>query len=364
MSENPKPLSELLAERIRREGAIPVAEYMELAAEAYYKSKNPFGAEGDFITAPEISQMFGEMIGVWLADIWMQMGRPERVNLLEMGPGRGTLAADILRAIAAWPDFKSAVTVHLVETSPRLRDIQAEALKGHRVEWHGTFSEVPEGVCLVVANEFFDALPVRQFEKADGEWKERCVGYDEEKKSFYFTTASVDFDIEGWIPEEFLQAPEGSIFESSPASLCLLDEISVRISKQGGAALIIDYGHDVSGLGDTLQAVSKHKYANPLENPGEKDITAHVDFGAFKTVAGKHVSVRGPVMQGQFLMSLGIGMRAEKLAKNANVRQRQDVMAALRRLLGSSEMGRLFKVMALTRKKAIIRPAGLGHVIS
>jgi NADH dehydrogenase [ubiquinone] 1 alpha subcomplex assembly factor 7 len=283
------------------------------------------------------------------------------VKLVELGPGRGTLAADVMRTISAWPDFKSTVTLHLVENSPALREVQAVTLKGIRAGWYDSFSEVPEGVCLVIANEFFDALPVHQFEKAGAEWRERYVGYDAEKDVFFFTLQPLDMDISGVMPEAFLNAPAGSVFELSPDSLSVIEEISGRISRCGGAALVIDYGHAQSGLGDTLQAVSKHQYSDPLENPGGKDITAHVDFGTLKLVAEQTVSVAGPVTQGQFLIALGIEARAQKLAEKADGRQQQDIMAALCRLVAPKEMGRLFKVMALTPKAAHIIPAGFGE---
>jgi len=361
MPENQKKLHNLLAGRIRENGPISVAEYMALAVEAYYAGRDPFGTEGDFTTAPEVSQMFGEMIGAWLVDAWLQMGRPENVKLVELGPGRGTLAADVMRTISAWPDFKSTVTLHLVETSPLLRERQAVALKEYRAGWYDSFSEVPEGICFVIANEFFDALPVHQFEKAGEEWRERCVGYDADKDAFFYTTVPLDFDITGMMPEAFLNAPSGSIFEISPTSLGILEEISARIARSGGAGLIIDYGHVEAGLGDTLQAVSKHQYSDVLQSPGEKDITAHVDFGTLATVARQHVTVSGPITQGQFLIALGIEARAQKLGENASDKQRQDIMSALCRLVAPQEMGRLFKVMALTPQEAIIVPAGFGE---
>ncbi len=362
MSENLKRLPELLAELIRREGSVSVATYMELVLGKYYKSKNPFGSGGDFITAPEISQMFGEMIGVWLIDIWEQTGKPTSIHLVELGPGNGTLAADIMRTISAWQDFKSTVTLHLVETSPRLREIQANTLKGCSVEWHNCFRDVPKGECFVIANEFFDALPIHQFQKIEGKWKERRIGYNKQKDAFFFMTGkeTIDVSLLPFSPEKGIS---GEIFETSPVSLDLLEEISVRISKYGGTALIIDYGHDMSGFGDTLQAVSKHTYSNPLENLGEKDITAHVDFAAFRRVAEKYVSVWGPVTQGYFLRTLGIEVRAEKLWQNANDKQRKYIMTSLHRLIDSSEMGRLFKVMALTRKKATINLEGFNNEI-
>jgi NADH dehydrogenase [ubiquinone] 1 alpha subcomplex assembly factor 7 len=361
MPEDPKQLHNIIAERIRSQGPVTLAEYMGLALDAYYGSKNPFGVTGDFITAPEISQMFGEMIGAWLADLWLQMGSPPEVRLVELGPGRGTLAADIMRTISAWPNFKAAMTLHLVETSQRLRDIQASALKNHRALWHDSFSSIPEGICFVIANEFFDALPIQQFEKIKGKWRERRVGYDSQKNSFHFVSADPDMDITGLMPEKFLSAPEGSIFEISPLSLQILEEISNRISVRGGAALIIDYGHTEPGFGDTLQAVAQHQYSDPLQNPGEKDITAHVDFGTFKTVAEQTAVVAGPVTQGQFLTALGIESRARKLCEKADEKKGLDIMADLNRLVDPREMGRLFKVMALTPKETIIEPAGFNQ---
>jgi NADH dehydrogenase [ubiquinone] 1 alpha subcomplex assembly factor 7 len=340
MPKSTNQLHKEIAERIRAQGPISVAEYMGLAAEAYYKTQEPFGAAGDFTTAPEISQMFGELIALWLVDLWMQMGQPAAVKLIELGPGKGTLAADILRTIAAWPDFRAAVTLHLVETSARLREIQAVVLKEYHPAWYGSFSEVPEGFCFVIANEFFDALPVQQFVKTEEGWRERCVGYDEGKDAFFFTH------------------PAEAVSEASPISQTIIKQISDRIANHGGAALIVDYGHAESGPGDTLQALSKHKYANPLENPGEYDITAHVDFAALKKAAAEFVRIMGPVTQGQFLVGLGIAERAQKLCAKATEAQRQDIMSALKRLVAPNEMGRLFKVMALIPKAAKIEPAG------
>jgi NADH dehydrogenase [ubiquinone] 1 alpha subcomplex assembly factor 7 len=252
------------------------------------------------------------------------------------------------------------VTLHLVETSPRLREIQTVTLKGYSAGWYESFSEVPEGICFVVANEFFDALPIHQLKKTDTGWQERTVGYDVENDAFFFTTAPLDFSIAGTMPQEFMKSPTGSIFEISPASLTVVEQISDRIARHGGAALIADYGHTQPGLGETLQAVSKHKYADVLEEPGLRDITAHVDFGTLGTVAGKNVAIAGPVTQGQFLIALGIEARAQKLAENATAKQQEDIMTALCRLIAPREMGRLFKVMALMPKDGMLKPAGFG----
>ncbi len=360
------PVHDALADDIAARGPLTVAEYMARAVSAYYETQEPFGAKGDFTTAPEISQMFGEMIGAWLVDMWMQMGRPENVKLVELGPGRGTLAADVMRTVSSWPDFKNALTLHLVETSPRLRELQAAALKDYPATWHENFSEVPEGVCFVVANEFFDALPIHQLKKTKDGWRERRVDYDAEHDAFFFTTAPLEFTLDGMMPEDFLNAPEGSVFEISPPSLEIVKQVSERIARNdpdaqgagGGAALFLDYGHAEAGLGDTLQAVSRHEYADVLEEPGLRDITAHVDFGTLKAVAAQHAAVAGPVTQGSFLIGLGIEARAQKLCENATEKQREDIMTALCRLVAPKEMGRLFKVLALTPRKVRIHPAG------
>ncbi len=352
------PVHDEIAAEIMARGPITMAEYMERAVSAYYKTQEPFGVEGDFTTAPEISQMFGEMVGAWLVDAWMQMGRPDNVKLVELGPGKGTLAADIMRTVSNWPDFKNAVSLHLIETSPRLKELQALALKNYSVGWYDSFDEVPQGVCFVVANEFFDALPIHQLKKTKDGWCERRIGYDAEHDVFSFTTAPLEFALDGMMPEDFMNALEGSIFEISPASLDIVKQVSERIARHGGAALILDYGHAEAGLGDTLQAVAHHKYADVLEEPGLRDITAHVDFGTLKAVASQQAVVSGPVTQGEFLIGLGIEARAQSLCKKATDEQREDITAALCRLVAPKEMGRLFKVMALTSREKPIQPAG------
>ena len=328
-----------LADRIRAEGPITVEDFMAAAGGHYYATQNAIGTEGDFTTAPEISQMFGEMIGAWLVDIWLHMGRPEQVNLVELGPGRGTLAADILRVAGTWPDFKSALSLHLVETSPRLRQTQAETLKNYSPVWYDRLEDVPAGPVFIVANEFFDALPVQQFVRVQEKWQERRIGFDE-GKGFVFVS------------------DEGDILEKSPASLSALAEMTRRIAADGGAALVIDYGHDKPGFGDTLQAVSKHRHAPALDNPGAQDITAHVDFSALRDAAQKSVRVHGPVTQGTFLKNMGIAERAQTLKAKANDQQRKDIDTALERLVSPSSMGRLFKVLGLTPLQGNMNPAG------
>lgn len=357
-------LERIITERILRQGPLTVAEYMTLAlshpGHGYYMKKDPLGRTGDFITAPEISQMFGEMIAVWFTDIWLQSGKPAAVNLAELGPGRGTLAADILRTLATWPDLKNAVTAHLVEISPALQAKQKETLQGQRVVWHDSIDSLPNGFCLIVANEFFDALPIHQFEKRNGRWQEKCIGYDEKEASLHFVLQPPNIELERFMPEAFLNAPEGSVFEISPASLTVADVLSRRIAAQGGAAIFFDYGHARPGLGDTLQAVSHHSYADPLKRVGQCDITAHVDFATLGVVASQHAHVHGPVTQGAFLADLGIAARAEKLCSQASTERRAGITAAMHRLIAPQGMGELFKVMAFTPKDAILNVAGFG----
>jgi SAM-dependent MidA family methyltransferase len=315
MSQRP-PLEARLKARIAADGPIPVADYMAEANAHYYATRDPFGAEGDFTTAPEISQMFGELIGIWLADLWQRAGEPQAARYVELGPGRGTLAEDALRAMRG-----AGLTppVELVETSPSLRLAQAERVSAR---WHDTLATLPQsGPLLVVANEFFDALPVCQFDAAGRELR---VGHD----------------------GRF--ARDGAVeAETSPASLAIVGDLARRLAGQGGVALIVDYGHDRPGAGDTLQAVANHRYADPFEAPGECDLTAHVDFHAFGGAArAAGVRVFGPAAQGAWLNAMGIKLRAASLAKAAPERA-AEIAAARVRLTAPDQMGRLFKAMAL-----------------
>lgn len=350
------PFAQSLAARIGRDGSMPLADFMGQAAQEYYASQHVFGRGGDFTTAPEISQLFGEMIALWLTDLWLRMGRPEHVQLIELGPGRGTLSADIMRTIKAWPDFSNAVTLHLVETSPKLRDAQARALNTYRPAWYDRIEDIPNALSFIVANEFLDALPIHQFEKTADGWMERYVDFDSVTGRFVFTLKSMP---EGVLtPQDFVGAEIGSIFEISPASLAVMDSIGHRLRSCGGAALIIDYGHDHTGLGETLQALEKHAYADALQNPGGRDITAHVDFMTCAMAAGEDIDVHGPVTQGAFLQHMGIAARAEMLGTSADQAAQSELAAGLARLVEPAQMGRIFKVMGLTAQTAHLTPAG------
>lgn len=332
-------LPERLARAITLAGPIPLSQFMGAANTHYYASRDPLGARGDFTTAPEISQMFGELIGLWLADLWDRAGRPS-TRYVELGPGRGTLAADALRAMA-----RSGLEppVHFVETSPILRDAQAKAVPS--AEWSldlvGVEDDTP---LLVVANEFFDALPIRQLVKTEMGWRERLVACQDT----LFLPVVGDRGFDQIIPHHLRGAEPGSILETSPATLAILRALAGRLLAQGGAALIVDYGYEGPLVGDTLQAVRGHAYANPFDAPGEADLTAHVDFAMIREAAeNEGLAVHGPATQGAFLTALGIDARAAALARAAPARA-ESVEVDRDRLVADDKMGELFKVIALT----------------
>ena len=349
-------LAEEIRERIRRDGPISVATYMELCLHhprhGYYCRGLPIGAAGDFVTAPEISQMFGELIGLWCAAVWQSMGRPKRVRLVELGPGRGTLLADALRAARIVPDFRAAIDLHLVESSESLRAEQGSLLSDAHPTWHERFETVPPGPVLVIANEFFDALPIRQFERVGNEWQERVVTLAPTSQALRF--AATD---SGPVEAGFGCAPSGAIVERAPAREALASALAERIAAEGGAALIIDYGHEQPGFGDTLQAVKQHRRHDALDEPGTADLTAHVDFSALASAARcEGTRVFGPVPQGRFLKALGIDARAARLRQDASADQSAQIDAVLRRLTGTHGMGELFKALALAHPALAVPP--------
>ena len=325
---------------IASHGPISVAHYTGQANAHYYATRDPLGAEGDFTTAPEISQMFGELIGLWLADLWDRAGRPDNAAYVELGPGRGTLAADALRAMKA---AGLAPPVHFVETSPVLRAAQKEQVPDAR--WHDDVDNLPEDrPLLIVANEFFDALPVRQLVRMPGGWCERMVGVEKG----VFLPGAGPLVPDSAIPAQLRHAPVGSILETSPASTTIVRALAERIAAQGGGALIVDYGHERTTVGDTLQAVRGHSYADPFANPGECDLTAHVDFEALGDAARSGGARVSPVAtQGAFLSAMGIDLRAAALSRASPARA-EDIEAARSRLVAAEHMGSLFKAMALT----------------
>ena len=340
-------LAELLARRIALTGPMTVAEFMaeclghpELG---YYQRRDPFGSAGDFITAPEVSQMFGEMIGLWCVEVWQTMGSPSSCQLVELGPGRGTLMADALRAARVRPAFTQAIHLHLVETSPHLRERQAAALAPYHPVWHDSFAEIPEGPLLLVANEFFDALPVHQFVlQADG-WRERVVAANGERLIFASAPPGPSFAL---LSERQRGGPAAEV---SPASLSLAGELGRRLASHGGAALIIDYGSSQSLPGESLQAVRQHQPVDVLADPGAADLSAHVDFaGLVRAATSAGAAAHGPLPQGEFLHRLGLDARAEILKARATPAQAREIDSARRRLTDAREMGTLFKALALS----------------
>jgi len=339
------PLGQHLLAQIAQTGPITLADYMGLCllhpAHGYYATRDPLGAAGDFTTAPEISQMFGELIGLALAQSWLDQGAPNPCALTELGPGRGTLMSDILRATAKVPGFHDAAQIHLVEASATLRAVQAQTLGTASPVWHDTVADLPALPLFVVANEFFDALPIRQARRDGGAWRERCVGAADGALCFGLTSQTALPALRGRLED----TKDGDIVEFSPLSTATTAELGTRIAAQGGAALIIDYG-DWRSLGDTFQALQDHAPADPLAAPGHADLTAHVDFEALALAAApaRHSRV---TPQGIFLERLGITARAQTLAKSLSGDALAAHIAAHRRLTHPSEMGTLFKVMAL-----------------
>ncbi|MFG1348134.1 class I SAM-dependent methyltransferase [Xanthobacter autotrophicus] len=355
------PLSEEIRALIAADGPMPLSRYMALCLghprHGYYMTRDPLGARGDFTTAPEISQMFGELLGLWAVAQWQQMGSPAAFRLVELGPGRGTLMADALRAARLMPDFGAAARIHLVETSPVLRAAQARTLAGAAdVAWHDRIEDVPDGPALVLANEFFDALPIDQYVWRSGHWHERRVGLDDEGHLVLGLDPAPSRAAPAFAAH-LLPPAEGAVLEhmeSGPARA-----LSALLKAQGGAALIIDYGH-AGGYGDTFQALEQHRFADPLAAPGAADLTAHVDFSALARI-GRAAGLRafGPLEQGAFLARLGLGPRAERLKRDAPQEIRAGVEAAARRLAGggAGEMGRLFKVLVLAHPEIGLPPA-------
>jgi NADH dehydrogenase [ubiquinone] 1 alpha subcomplex assembly factor 7 len=335
---NPPDIGAGVAALIAAEGPIPVERFMALANAHYYATRDPLGAAGDFITAPEISQMFGELVGLALADLWDRAGRAE-VAYVELGPGRGTLAADALRAMAV---AGLRPQVHLVETSPVLRRLQRDRLPN--ADWHDAIDSLPaDRPLLIVANEFFDALPVRQLVMTPDGWSERMVGDGPDGFAPVPGLPVAPADI----PEALRQAEPGAIIELNAAAAAIMKRLGQRLAQQGGALIVFDYGYARRAQGDTLQAVHAHAYADPFAQPGASDLTAHVDFealGAAATAGGARIF--GPIAQGQWLIALGISDRAAVLARGAPARA-DDIAAAYRRLTGAEEMGQLFKCMAV-----------------
>ncbi|WP_339851391.1 SAM-dependent methyltransferase [uncultured Nisaea sp.] len=345
------PLSAHLKALIETDGPLTVARYMREALlhpeHGYYTTREPFGVAGDFITAPEISQTFGELIGLWCAAVWQQTGSPTKIALVECGPGRGTLMADALRAARIVPGFRDAIEVHLVEASPRLRALQRETLSGTDVTWHDTVETLPNAPSLILGNEFFDALPIRQLIHRDGMWRERCIVQDAGNDALGWSEMPAPADLVRLAPSALIPA-EGDIFEICEDGRTVAEQIARHIAHCGGAGLFLDYGHGKSAFGDTFQALRGHQYVDVLEKPGTADLTAHVDFDALlESAASGGCTCFGTVTQGQFLTALGIEPRVQALVGKASPAQAATIRSGARRLIEPTEMGTLFKAVAI-----------------
>ena len=358
------PLLNKIRAMIEADGPMPVSTYFSLCLadpeHGYYLTRDPLGQDGDFTTAPEISQLFGELVGVFLITAWQAHGSPSATRLIEGGPGRGTMMADCLRTIAALsPQMYHGLSVCMLETSPALRARQKETLKAHArlIHWVDRLEDVADGFTLFVANELFDALPIRQFVKSGADFFERAVQVDDDGAlGFCLSPARLDRHT---LPKGFEHAPEGAIFEYAPAREGLMREIAARLSRAGGSALVIDYGHLESGFGDTLQALRDHRFDPPLAHPGEADLTSHVDFEALAKAArleGAHIH---PAMtQGALLADLGLGARASALGRGKDRATQEAIVAQARRLAGDGpdDMGDLFKALAISSPAVRLPP--------
>ncbi|HWK67184.1 MAG TPA: class I SAM-dependent methyltransferase [Rhizobiaceae bacterium] len=349
-----KDLKARIIDLIGMEGPIPVADYMAICLydprQGYYTTREPFGSGGDFITAPEVSQMFGELIGAWIVTAWRALGQPIRPTIAEIGPGRGTLMKDMVRTILRIaPDLHAAADFRLVEVSPRLAEAQAATLRDMpgRFVWHRDIDELPNQPLFVVGNELFDAVPIRQYVRAADGWRERCVAVDNGNLVFAVGAGSLN---ESLLPPAAADAPQGSIAEIAPARAALMEKIARRLAQHGGAGLFIDYGYLTPAIGDSFQALRGHAYADPLAEPGKADLTAHVDFAALATPAravGLHAQL---ATQGDFLLRMGLLERAGRLGANADASGRERISQAVQRLAGPDEMGDLFKVIAISTR--------------
>jgi NADH dehydrogenase [ubiquinone] 1 alpha subcomplex assembly factor 7 len=350
------PLAAILRKTIARDGPIGVATYMTLCLShprhGYYASRDPFGASGDFVTAPEISQMFGEALAVWCALSWKQIGAPDPVHIVELGPGRGTLMEDLWRALGAIePSLAAAAQVHLVETSVVLQAKQRLRLARLPARWHRELGSIPDAPLIVLANEFFDALPLIQLVRSGDKWHERCVDWDERRQRFVFCAGRP-------IPAALPAAPDGAIRELNPAATAIAQELGARIAQRQGCALIIDYAR--TGRGDSLAAIAaQRKDADPLAAPGEADLSAHVDFGALlQALRSAGAQSFGPVSQRDLLLALGIDARYAALRAAAGEEQARQLALARSRLIDPDGMGTVFSAIAAT--SAPSPPPGFG----
>jgi len=355
------PLVGRIKALIRESGPIDVADYMSICLtdrnDGYYATRDPFGRAGDFITAPEISQMFGELIGTWLRAAWYGNGCPPAVNVVELGPGRGTLMADMLRVFRLDDALSAAISVHLVETSPHLRLVQKATLQatGFHPQWHDHIETLPAGPCYLVANEFFDAIPFRQFVHDGSRWAERVIGCDANGDlSFGLRPAHLDMEEHGL---DLAPPLAGQILEVSPMRQAIAARIASRLQDCGGAGLFIDYGHGQSGYGDTFQALRNHEPESVLAHPGDADLTSHVDFAVLRDTFARFGLIAPQVMsQSDFLLQMGLLERAGRLGRDAGPETREMIHDAVERLAGPDQMGHLFKVLCVAKGETVPHP--------
>jgi NADH dehydrogenase [ubiquinone] 1 alpha subcomplex assembly factor 7 len=332
---------------IAKNGAISIAQFMEEALAnpqyGYYQKQDPFGKAGDFVTAPEISQIFGEMIGIWVASVWQSMGSIP-IALAELGPGRGTLMQDLLRGTKHIPGFHRNIKVHMVETSPTLQQIQKEKLgfTGVEIKWHKDISSLPDIPTIIIANEFFDALPIHQYIETENGWSEKLVGIQNDKLAFMLSSDNLELGHDAQI---------GAVLETSPVTINIVEQLSKHIASYGGAMMVVDYGYAHCGYKDTLQSVKNHQYHDILEDVGNADITAHVDFSSIAETAKKSgINASDVITQNALLLALGIEIRKQALLKNASEKQKDDIISATDRLINPDAMGTLFKAITLYNK--------------
>lgn len=350
------PLKDRLIAKIKAEGPLSVAEYMTIClldpVQGYYPTRDPLGSDGDFITAPEISQMFGEVIGLWCIQTWQDMGRPKTVQLIELGPGRGIMMSDILRAAKLDKEFLKALQVTLIEASPALEAVQGKtlALAPCPISWAPNLETAPTGPSIIIGNEFLDCLPIRQFIQKDrfagrAGWQERMIALDDEKLRFGVSPAVISETVQAALPQAQEEAKNDELLEVCPANAQIIDKIKERFKKNTGRALFIDYGPAETEFGDTLQALKRHEKVGVFSDPGNTDLTARVDFGALVELAkAVDLPATHPVPQREFLSKLGLEMRAVALSRS-KPESKDKIARQLHRLTASDEMGELFKAI-------------------
>jgi NADH dehydrogenase [ubiquinone] 1 alpha subcomplex assembly factor 7 len=348
----------ILRELIEEKGHVTVAQFMELAmydrVNGYYITQEPIGKNADFITAPEISQLFGEMIGLYCIEKWIQMGKPKAFNLVELGPGRATLMMDLIRATKMQEDFAQAMHIHLVETNRRLITVQREKLRGNKVIWHENISSLPsDKPLIIIANEFFDCLPISRFIKKKDNWHEQIISLLSTQDEYYFSHIPASLELSDSLNIEHPNARDGAIVEICYPAQQIIRHIAQILQKQPGFLLIVDYGYDFENKNrmaydGSLQAVKNHKFHPVLSDIGRVDLTAHVDFYEIKkTARANFCYCSSTITQREFLINYGILMRAEMLSKNATDAQKNDIYSGLNRLISPLEMGKLFKVLEI-----------------